>query len=217
MVIALKEQTFRLLHQRAVFWEEEDCLIISDLHLGKSRHFRKGGIPLPGASDAHNLCRLRSMLDVLHPSQLLLLGDFFHSVENNHVREVAGLLDSYPAITKRLVLGNHDIMDRTVYEELKLEIFDDSLQLGPFCFTHEPRENSHEQPDDETYTISGHIHPGVHLKGKGKQRITLPCFYFGARQAILPAFGNFTGLYRITPNSGDRIYAITQKAVLALT
>ncbi|MEZ5008857.1 MAG: hypothetical protein R2753_11960 [Chitinophagales bacterium] len=31
----IRNQSFFLLAQRAIFWEEEACLIISDLHLGK--------------------------------------------------------------------------------------------------------------------------------------------------------------------------------------
>ena len=40
-------QTFLLSAQRTVFWEEEKTLILSDLHLGKSGHFRKSGIAIP--------------------------------------------------------------------------------------------------------------------------------------------------------------------------
>ena len=34
-------------NQRALFWEKNNSLIISDLHLGKTAYFRKNGIPVP--------------------------------------------------------------------------------------------------------------------------------------------------------------------------
>ena len=30
-----------------MFWEEEKALIVSDLHFGKTGHFRKSGIAVP--------------------------------------------------------------------------------------------------------------------------------------------------------------------------
>ena len=41
--------TFWLSAQRCIFWEEEQSLIVSDLHLGKTGHFRKMGIAVPQA------------------------------------------------------------------------------------------------------------------------------------------------------------------------
>jgi metallophosphoesterase superfamily enzyme len=64
------------------------------------------------------------------------------------------------------------------------------------------------------YNFAGHIHPGVSLRGKGRQALTLPCFYFGTNQAYLPAFGKFTGLARITPCKDDRVYVVAEDKVM---
>ena len=45
----LSGQTFWLSAQRIIFWEEQKVLILSDLHLGKTGHFRKAGIAVPQA------------------------------------------------------------------------------------------------------------------------------------------------------------------------
>ncbi|MCP4091343.1 MAG: ligase-associated DNA damage response endonuclease PdeM [Gammaproteobacteria bacterium] len=207
----LKGQHLRLLYQKAVYWKEEDCLIISDLHLGKSHHFSKGGVPLPKSVDTGNLLQLQSLFDVLSPSTVLFLGDLFHSEANAHVEETADFLDRYSQMEKILVEGNHDIMDTSNYERLGLKIYRGAHQKGPFSFAHEPLENDEVA---ERYTISGHIHPGVRLKGRARKSMTLPCFYFGKRQAILPAFGNFTGLHPIKPIKGDKVYAIVNKSIV---
>ena len=59
-----------------------------------------------------------------------------------------------------------------------------------------------------------HIHPGVVLSGQARQRLRLPCFWFGERLAIIPAFGLSTGLHVIRPERTDRVYACTERAVL---
>jgi len=210
----IQGQHFRLLQQKAIYWKEEDCLIMSDLHLGKSHHFARGGVPLPRSVDSGNLLQLKSLFEVLKPASVLFLGDLFHSDVNAHVEEAARFLDKYPQIEKILVEGNHDVMDASWYKRLGLTVYEGVYQMGPFDFTHEPLE---EDEVAERYTISGHIHPGVRLRGKARKSITLPCFYFGKRQAILPAFGNFTGLYPIKPVKGDKVYAIVNKSVVEVS
>jgi metallophosphoesterase superfamily enzyme len=64
------------------------------------------------------------------------------------------------------------------------------------------------------YNLSGHIHPGVHLEGIARQSMTLPCFYFGKSVGLLPAFGLFTGLARIRPKAGDKVFVIAKGKVV---
>jgi hypothetical protein len=42
----------------------------------------------------------------------------------------------------------------------------------------------------------------------------LPCFYFRNNQAILPAFGSFTGMAKINPQKGESVFAITKDNVI---
>ena len=66
----------------------------------------------------------------------------------------------------------------------------------------------------EKYNLAGHIHPCVRLRGAGRQRLRLPCFYFGDRQGILPAFGTFTGLGDVEVQNGDRVFVIADDRVV---
>ena len=52
------------------------------------------------------------------------------------------------------------------------------------------------------------------MAGAGRQRLRLRCFCFSGKQAIMPAFGAFTGMHAITPATRDRVYAITGEAVI---
>ena len=51
----------------------------------------------------------------------------------------------------------------------------------------------------KTYFFSGHIHPGIRIDGAGRQSLYFPCFYFGKKYAVLPAFSRFTGAAVIYP------------------
>ncbi|MCS6939106.1 MAG: DEAD/DEAH box helicase, partial [Roseiflexus sp.] len=67
------------------------------------------------------------------------------------------------------------------------------------------------------YTLAGHLHPAVRLNGVGRQRVTLPCFWFGAQVGVLPAFGGFTGAALITPEPGDQVFVIADGEVVAVS
>jgi metallophosphoesterase superfamily enzyme len=78
----------------------------------------------------------------------------------------------------------------------------------PLVFDHHPRASS------AGYVLSGHLHPGVALRGAGGQHARLPCFWFGAAVGVLPAFGEFTGLALVSPAPGDRLFAVAEEAVV---
>jgi len=91
----------------------------------------------------------------------------------------------------------------------------DELLVGPFLMLHHP-QNDEALDKAAGYVLCGHIHPGVSLSGKARQHITLPCFAFGSRQAILPSFGKFTGRVAIRSQKTDRIFAVAPNKVIAI-
>lgn len=58
------------------------------------------------------------------------------------------------------------------------------------------------------FTISGHLHPVVSLR-RGRERLRVPVFLVSATDLVLPAFGPFTGGFRVDRRrgSGWRIFA----------
>ena len=62
-----------------------------------------------------------------------------------------------------------------LYEALDIEVCDAAM-LNNFLLVHNFND---EENVNGYYKICGHVHPAVRLRGKGKQGITLPCFYFG--------------------------------------
>jgi DNA ligase-associated metallophosphoesterase len=211
VIYQYRDQTWLLSAHRAVFWKEEQALIVSDLHLGKSAHFRKAGIAVPANIGQDDLFRLQQLITIYNPAQVIIVGDMFHSSHNNDVPYFKLWRQQFGHIRFKLVKGNHDILGEESYAALTVEVYD-TLQIGDIHFVHEPCEDA----DDTKYTFSGHLHPGVAVAGAGRQRLRLPCFYFGRNCSILPAFGRFTGLVMLDPAMADAVFVIANNSVLKI-
>lgn len=197
-------QNLWLSPQRCIFWEDKSILIVSDLHIGKSAHFRKSGIAVPGIIFQEDISRLDTILDHFKPDTLLVTGDFFHSIANEEHQLFSQWRQARKDFRCCMVRGNHEILSDQAYTELGIEVLGTDYAIGPFYFIH---EKPAIVPAD-SFAFSGHLHPGVRLSGIGKQSISLPCFYFTTNQCILPAFSRFTGKYLVQPSVGDEVFAI---------
>lgn len=211
MEVEILDELFVLYPQKAIFWKSQDTLLISDLHLGKINHFRKAGIPVPAKANDHNLEVLIDLIALCRPGRIVFLGDLFHSHYNAEWEVFGELVRHFSSITFDLVQGNHDIMGKYQYSRKGIRVHD-SLQIGKFLLTHHPLESIPQG----LYNFAGHLHPGVSLVGKGRQALTLPCFYFSERQAFLPAFGKFTGLAKIAPKKQDRVFIVAEDKVMSV-
>lgn len=193
--------------EKVIYYPKESALIISDVHLGKSDHFRKSGIAVPQSVNQSNLDRIDDLINYYDPSRVIFLGDLFHSTLNSSWSTFNQLTNNYSTIVFELVKGNHDILPQEIYDDSSLIIYNE-LILGPFILTHIPLENK-----SELYNLAGHIHPGVAMKGKAKQYVKLPCFYFGDWQGVVPAFGEFTGMHKMETKPADQIFVVIKNNV----
>ena len=209
----LHDNSFLLTAGRSIFWEDEKTLILSDLHLGKAGHFRKAGIAIPQTIFKEDMHRLISQLQYFKPSRLLIVCDLFHSTDNKEHEFFLKWRNDLSGIDMHLVKGNHDILKDDWYKKAGIDTFDQDLVISNFVFTHD-----FETCDSYAghYCFSGHIHPGIRLRGLGKQLIQLPCFYFGEKYAVLPAFGKFTGTYPVDPQPGDSIFALVSGNIMKI-
>lgn len=204
--IKIKDQDFVLHPFGAAYWPEKEVLLVADVHLGKVSHFRKHGSAVPLKSTSQNFIKLDQLRKEFDPEHILFLGDLFHSSMNmewNMFEEWIENIDN----KVHLIAGNHDIISPLRYEALNIRVYPE-VKVDGFYLSHHPEE----MPGH--FNICGHIHPGIKMKGTGKQSLKLACFYRSSNQMILPAFGEFTGNYIMQPEEGDRIFAITGKEVI---
>ena len=206
--IICKGEILLLTNHRAIFWEAERMLILSDVHIGKTAHFRRSGIPISSQVMHKDLERLDALIHFFKPNTLMVVGDLFHAEANEDVFVFHEWMKKHQALKMILVKGNHDKTAFELYEDLNIEIVNASIFIAPFIFTHHTKTLK----DDDFY-ISGHTHPGVSIKGKGRQCIKLPCYQITEQQIILPAFSLFTGLNVKGPPIGCSNYAFTDHLV----
>lgn len=209
----LRENNFWLTPQRTIYWEEENALIMSDLHFGKTGHFRKSGIGVPQNVFKEDIQRLVNQISYYHPKQLIIVGDLFHSEANKELDLFVKWRKDFPSIFFQLIKGNHDILKDDWYEQSDILIHRNELTIGNFRFVHDIHAAT-EAPD--IYSFSGHIHPGIMINGIAKQHLRFPCFYFGETYAILPAYSRFTGLKIIEPKLKETVYAITDDSIIKI-
>ncbi|GHA23253.1 DEAD/DEAH box helicase [Salinimicrobium marinum] len=201
-------QTFILHPSGGMFWEEEDLLVISDVHLGKVAHFRKHGSAIPQLALKGNFLKLDLVTGFFDPKKIIFLGDLFHSYINYEWQHFDQWMQDISAEVV-LVEGNHDVISPKKYEALGVKVIPE-LIIGDFLFTHHPEER------ENCFNFSGHIHPGVKINGMARQQLKLPCFFRRQNQMILPAFGEFTGKHILEPKAGDEVYVVTKEEVIYL-
>lgn len=214
LTFELLGQDLLLLPQKAIYWQQEKALIVADVHLGKVAHFRKAGIAVPRDMEQNDLSVLSDLIDEHKPEKILFLGDLFHSDLNADWDWLVMWRHQFPKLEMILIKGNHDIIHERHYLDLNFKLFDKFL-IGPFLMLHHPLPEAALQ-NAAGYVFCGHIHPGVSLSGRARQHVTLPCFAFGDKQAILPSFGKFTGRVAIRSREHDRIFAVVQTKVMAI-
>lgn len=206
--LSIYEEKLVIDSSKVLFWPKKSMLLISDLHLGKVAHFRKHGLPVPAKAGQQNFVKLEELIKKYMPRRVVFLGDLFHSDLNSEWLMFKAFIKDFKAIRFELVIGNHDIFEEKHYQGMT--IHNPYLEEPPFLFSHHPLDDLPE----EWYNICGHIHPAIRLKGKGRQGLQMPCFYFGKQQAILPAFGAFTGTAKIYPVKGDLVWGIMKEELL---
>jgi uncharacterized protein len=205
----------------AALLSADQTLLVADAHFGKAVSFRRLGVPVPSGTTTETLRTLAGVLAQTKARRLVFLGDFLHS-RRSHAANTLGALRQWRAehagLEITLVRGNHDDRAGDPPSDLGIAVVDEPLALGPFALCHHPR------PIPQRYVLAGHWHPCISVGGRAFERLRLPCFWFGDDSGalpanavgVLPAFGSFTGMHRIEPRAGDRIFPVADDVVRAI-
>lgn len=213
--LTIAGQLLQLHPDRAVFWPARRILLLADLHLGKSAHFRRAGIPVPRLVSDVNFARLRGLIEEFDPARVVLLGDLFHSDHNHVWGAFCAFTASFPCLSFELVPGNHDILPPHRYAEAGLLMHPEITVEAPFSWSHHPL--TEDQRIEGMYNLCGHVHPCMRLRDGAGNKLKLPGFYFGAQEGVLPAFGEFTGCAEVKVRPGDRVFVLAEEMVLAVS
>lgn len=208
--IQLEDTELWLLADKAIYWPEQQALLIADIHFGKAAAYRRLGQPVPHGTTQANLYRLDTLLTRYRCEQLIFLGDFLHAPES----KTPAVLDqlhqwrsTHPGLAITLIRGNHDRRAGDPPATLGMKVVPEPLLLGPFALQHEP------DPHPTHHVMAGHLHPAYRLTGRGRQSLRLPCFSIGERLSLLPAFGSFTGMMEVDADRGRRLFVVGDGSV----
>ncbi|MGO4709740.1 ligase-associated DNA damage response endonuclease PdeM [Chryseobacterium sp. 2TAF14] len=204
--IKIKNEVFTLTNQRAMFWEKEKALIFSDLHIGKTAHFRKNGIALSHQIFESDLQRLSVLIEYFKPEKFIIVGDLLHAGDNSDVDKFCEWKSLFPGIEFHLVEGNHDKISKKLEAKLCLNFKSQQLEIDDVVFVHDFEKSNPK------FQITGHIHPGFIINSPVK-KIKLPCFVITENQLLLPAFSEFTGLDTKNLPKNGRFYVFTDAEI----
>ena len=188
-----------------MFDPTRESIILSDVHLGKTYHYRKNGIPLSKELARANIDRIHRIISKHKAKELLILGDLFHSIVNSEWDDFKALRFHFSKTQFILVQGNHDIFPKEEYLKANILVCDEMERDG-ILFSHEAIQN-------RSFNVFGHIHPAIRLRGKGRQSLRLPCFFQDENLMILPAFGAGTGMHCLKPSAKAQVFGIAEHLI----
>lgn len=169
----------------ALWWPQEEALIVADLHLEKGSWFAERGQMLPPYDSAATIKRLAQLAELWNARALYCLGDNFHDdagVARLSDAAAMALHDLASRLQIHWIVGNHDSgmsgpTGGLVHKEIKVR----GLHM---------RHIAHAIPSEPE--LSGHYHPKMRTRLHDRV-VSRPCFVMNDQKLILPAFGAYTG------------------------
>ena len=213
LAVEIAGETLWLLADKAIYWPARQALLIADAHFGKAATYRLLGQPVPQGTTARNLQRLDGLLQEYPTRQLIFLGDFLHARPARSGSTLAALQTwraHHADLQILLIRGNHDRSAGDPPAELGIEVVGEPWPMGPFALCHELLDCPGR------HVLAGHLHPVFVLRGRGRDRLRMPCFCIEPEVTLLPAFGEFTGGMAIEAMTKRAIYGALDGAVWRL-
>ncbi len=178
----------------ALFFQDQQCLVLSDLHIGYESALKEKGVFLPQASYGHMKGVIEELIEATRPKTVVLLGDLKHEFGKPSPQEwieVQDLLSTLlgKGLKVHVVRGNHDNYVLSILRRFNVALHEPTLVLGDYLFAH-----GHAKVDVPRGTralIIGHEHPAVSSLDLSGARYKFKCFligkYRGTRLVVMPA------------------------------
>jgi DNA ligase-associated metallophosphoesterase len=178
-------ETFFATADGALFWPEQQALLVADLHLEKASWFARLGQFLPPYDSHATLSAIAKAVYETRATRLFCLGDSFHD-RFGCDRLPANARDLLQSLTARVdwtwIVGNHD----PGFADDCGGKLEQEVEIAGVILRHEAVR------DDPRPEMSGHYHPKLRLQLKGRH-VSRRCFVVSSTKIILPAFGSLTG------------------------
>jgi DNA ligase-associated metallophosphoesterase len=180
----------------ALYWPEQQLLVVADLHLEKGSSFARRGLLLPPYDSATTLHSLAKLLARYEPRRVIALGDSFHDPDASRrmtARDRETLASLQGGRDWIWIAGNHDPGPLAIGGTFAQELGVDGL-----VFRHEPT--------GEIGEIAGHLHPRARVRWRGHV-VARRCFAASPDCVVMPAFGAYTGGLNILDRAFSKVFA----------
>lgn len=188
--IALGGQRFAARASGALWWPEERLLAFADLHLEKGSSYAAHGVLLPPYDTRDTLLGMTAEIDRLDPAFVVCLGDSFHDLgawARMHAEDAALLAALAHRRRWVWIAGNHDAAPPP---SLPGEAAAEFERLG-VVLRHQA-DGTRIGGAAAAAEISGHFHPKVSVRARGKV-VVRRAFVEDGRRLVMPAFGAYAG------------------------
>ncbi len=187
----------------ALYWPDEDTLLVADLHFEKGATFARGRQFLPPYDTRATLARLEAAIAWRNARRVIALGDSFHT--RRAAERIAPSDREYLAALQRgrdwvWIVGNHDgFVPASVGGEVA-----DEITLCGIRLRHEPSAGA-------GFEIVGHLHPVARIAGRASLRAR--CFAGDGSRLVMPAFGALAGGLNILDEAFAGVLARSVRSV----
>lgn len=195
----------------ALFFQEQRCLALSDLHIGYESALKAKGVFIPQASYKHMKGVIEGLIEFTRPESIVFLGDLKHEFGKPSPQEWVEVQDLLATLLDRglgvhVVRGNHDNYVLSILSRFGISLHDPSMVLGDYIFAH--GHTKINVPKEAKVVIIGHEHPAVSSLDLSGARYKFKCFlvgkHMGKRVIVMPALSPLSSGVGIneTPKKG---------------
>lgn len=197
----------------ALYSEDKDLIVISDLHLGLEGNITYEGGYVPKFQLEHIKQDLKDIAEITDASKIVINGDLKHEFSTTRFsekKEIENFLDLLEDLFDEVIIvkGNHDTFLENLTNTRKTVLKENYVE-GKTFFTH-----GHKLPeniDDHEIIVIGHEHPALVLEDEIGISEKVDCFLYGetciGNLVVLPAFSKISG--------GSKVNQIPKKEFLS--
>ena len=181
-----------------LYVEEQDLLVISDLHLGLEESLTKDGNYVPRHQMEGITEDIKDISEETEASRILVNGDIKNEFSTTRYSESKEIKEFFKTLKNSfddviLIQGNHDNFVENVLERFDIRPIDYLVEDG-ILFTHGHIGLEELEVDDDFSTVViGHEHPAIALEDEIGVREKVDCFLYGKNSeglqiVVMPAF-----------------------------
>lgn len=198
----------------ALYSQELDLVVISDLHLGLEGNVTSEGGYVPKFQLDDLREDIKKIVEETNASKIIVNGDLKHEFARTHFTEKQEVEDFLDLLSEKfeeiiIIQGNHDTFIDQLTKTRNVELKDHHIE-GNVLFFHGHKKLPKTEEEYDTVVI-GHEHPALVLKDEIGVKEKVDTFLYGETEVgnliVTPAFSKISG--------GSKVNQIPQYELLS--